>query len=201
MSENKALIIYSTRYGATKGTSEELARVLEEEGFVVKVVNAREEKIRDIAEYRLVIVGSGMSMGNWGSEAEEFVKKFQRDFDSKKLAIFVSSLKPVEEKEGKTDLVNRIRKVGLDDKTVKYHLQPIATAVFGGVIDYPKIGFLMRKGMELGYKSALKKHGFRETAPDVYDLRDWAEIDEWAREVAKKAKGRQNIIINGVTRS
>jgi menaquinone-dependent protoporphyrinogen IX oxidase len=192
MSENKALIVYSTRYGATKSTSEEIARILQEEGFNVKVANAKEEKIKDIAEYRLVIVGSGLSMGNWGGEAEEFIKKFQGDLESRKLAIFISSLKPVEEKEGKTDLVNRIRKVGLDDKILKYHLQPISTAVFGGVIDYPKIGFLMRKGMELGYKSALKKHAFKETAPDVYDLRDWAEIDAWARDLAEKAKEHPN---------
>lgn len=196
MSENKVLIVYSTRYGATKSTSEEIARILQKEGFNVKVANAKEEKIKDIAEYRLVIVGSGMSMGNWGSEAEEFLKKFQQELESKKLAIFISSLKPIEEKEGKTDLVNRIRKIGLDDKILKYRLQPISTSVFGGVIDYPKIGFLMRKGMELGYKSALKKHTFKETAPDVYDLRDWAEIHEWARELAEKAKGHPDNLTN-----
>lgn len=201
MSENKALIVYATHYGATKSTSAELARVLQEEGFVVKVANAKEEKMRDIAEYGLVIVGSGMSMGNWGSEAEEFIKRFQRDLESKKLAIFISSLKPVEEKEGKTALVKKIHKVGLDDKILKYNLKPISTAVFGGVIDYPKIGFLMRKGMELGYKSALKKHNFKETAPDVYDLREWGQIDIWAAEVAKKVKEPQNNVISGGTQS
>lgn len=188
MSENKALIVYSTRYGATKSTSEEIAKVLQEENFDVKVVNAKDEKIKDISEYGLVIVGSGMSMGNWGNEVEEFVKKYQRALENKKLALFISSLKPVEVKEGRTGPVNRIQKVGIDDKILKYHLKPISTGVFGGVIDYPKIAFLMRKSMELGYKSALKKHGFKEVQPGVYDLRDWAEIDGWTREVAKLAK-------------
>jgi menaquinone-dependent protoporphyrinogen IX oxidase len=41
------LIVYGTRYGATAGTSEEIAKVLQGEGFDVKVVNAKEEKIKD----------------------------------------------------------------------------------------------------------------------------------------------------------
>ena len=43
------LIVYGTSYGATAGTSEEIANVLQAEGFDVKVVNAKEEKIKDIS--------------------------------------------------------------------------------------------------------------------------------------------------------
>ena len=42
----KTLIVYGTRYGATTGTSNEIAKVLLEAGFEIKVVNAKEEKIR-----------------------------------------------------------------------------------------------------------------------------------------------------------
>jgi menaquinone-dependent protoporphyrinogen oxidase len=79
------LIVYGTRYGATKGTSDEIARTLRNENFEVKIMNAKEEKVKDISKYELVVVGSGMSMGNWTGEAEEFLKKFQRDFENKKL--------------------------------------------------------------------------------------------------------------------
>lgn len=184
----KALIVYATRYGATKGTSDEIARILRKENFDVKVVNAREEKVADISEYALIVVGSGLSMGNWGSEAEDFLKRFQKDFENKKLAIFISSLKPVEEKAGKTDRVARIRKIGLDDKILKYHLKPITMGIFGGVINYNKMGFLIRKSMEVGYKSQLQKNGFKETEPGVYDLRDWDEIRNWSKELAKIAR-------------
>jgi menaquinone-dependent protoporphyrinogen IX oxidase len=44
----KALIIYGTRYGATASTSEEMAKVLQNEGLEVKVINAKEEKVKDI---------------------------------------------------------------------------------------------------------------------------------------------------------
>lgn len=187
----KALIVYATRFGATKSTSEEIAKVLTDEGFEVRTVNAKDEKINDISDYELIVIGSGMSMGSWGSEAEDFIKKFGRELESTNLAIFISSLKPVEEKQANTKAVDRIQKVGMDDKILKYDLKPISTAIFGGIIDYPKIGFFMRKGMEIGYKSALKKHAFKETAPDVYDLRDWDEINKWAAELANRAKKTQ----------
>jgi menaquinone-dependent protoporphyrinogen oxidase len=184
----KALIVYGTRYGATQGTSEEIGKVLQEANFEVKVVNAKEEKIEAISEYRLVVVGSGMAMGNWASEAEDFVKRFHKDLENKKLAIFISSLKPVEEKEGKTALVARIQKIGLDDKILKYQLKPISTGVFGGIINYNKMNFIIKKSMEIGYKAALQKHAFKEVASGVYDLRDWTEIHNWALELAKKAQ-------------
>jgi menaquinone-dependent protoporphyrinogen oxidase len=183
----KALIAYGTRFGATAGTAQEIAKVFEQEGMEVKVANLKTEKINDLSEFNLVVVGSGMSMGNWAKEAEEFVKDFH-NFEDKRLALFISSLKPVEEKEGRTTPVARIRKIGLDDKILKYNLKPISVGVFGGVINYNKIGFLMRKSMELGYKSALRKHGFKEVEADVYDLRDWDEIRSWAQELAKKIK-------------
>ena len=119
----RVLIVYGTRYGATKGTSEEIAKVFREENLDVRLVNAKEEKVKDITEYGLVVVGSGMAMGNWVSEAEDFIKKFQKDLENKKLALFISSLRPVEERAGKTDLVARIQKIGLEDKIVKVQSQ------------------------------------------------------------------------------
>ncbi|HLN88745.1 MAG TPA: flavodoxin domain-containing protein [Candidatus Binatia bacterium] len=184
----KALIAYGTRFGATAGTAQEIAKVLGEEGLEVKVADLRTEKIDDLSGYGLVVIGNGLSMGNWASETEDFVKKSRMAFEGKKLALFVSSLKPVEEKEGRTAAVARIRKVGVDDKILKYHLKPISVGIFGGVVNYNKIGFLMRKGMEIGYKSALKKHGFKEVEAGVYDLRDWNEIRGWAQELSKKSK-------------
>jgi menaquinone-dependent protoporphyrinogen IX oxidase len=57
-----ALIVYGTRYGAIASTSEEIARVLRDEGFDVRVVNAKKEKVNDISGYELIIVGSGLKI-------------------------------------------------------------------------------------------------------------------------------------------
>src|SRR3989304_4333741 len=85
----KALIVYGTRYGATASTSEEIAGTLRKEGFDVRVVNAKEEKVRDIAEYDLVIVGSGIQINRWTGEPEQFLKKFQKELEKKRVALFV----------------------------------------------------------------------------------------------------------------
>ena len=70
----KALIAYGTYYGATTKTSEEIAKILREEGFDARTVNLKEEKIKDISEYDLIILGSGMGNCRWVKEAEDFLK-------------------------------------------------------------------------------------------------------------------------------
>jgi menaquinone-dependent protoporphyrinogen oxidase len=161
--------------------------VLREEGFDVKVVNAKKEKIKDISEYELVIVGSGMQMGKWTGEADEFLRKFQKELNQKKLAIFASTMKTVSEREGKTEDVAKMRKATLEDKIAQYNLHPIALGFFGGVMDYSKMGFIFKRTMSF-LKPQLEKDGFKETQRGLYDLRDWDEIRSWAKELAKKAR-------------
>ena len=183
----KTLIVYGTRYGATAGTSNEIAKVLSEDGFEVRVVNAKEQKISDVSEYGLVIVGSGMQIGKWTSEADDFLKKFHRELSQKKHAIFVSTMKPVSEREGKTEDVMSSRKVALEDKVTQYSLHPIALGFFGGVIDFNKMNFIFRRTMGF-LKPQLEKDGFKEEPSGVYDLRDWNEIRSWARDLAVRAR-------------
>lgn len=182
----KALIAYGTRYGATTGTSEEIGKILRQKGFDVNIVNVKDEKIKDISEYDLIVVASGMRMGKWVGEAEDFLKKFQKDLKKKKLALFVSTLKTVSEREGKTEDVARMRKVALEDKVAQYNLHPITLGFFGGVLDYNKMGFLFKRTMGF-LKPQLVKDGFKETEHGVYDLRDWDEIRTWATELVEKA--------------
>jgi menaquinone-dependent protoporphyrinogen oxidase len=186
----KTLIVYGTRYGATAETSEEIARVLREEslGFDVKVMNAKEEKIKDISEYELIVVGSGLQLDKWTAEAEDFLKRFRKDLAQRKVAIFVSSaFVPLYRKQGKTAEVERARKKYLEEKAANYSLKPIAMEIFGGVLDFNKMGFLARK--TLGWvKSSFEAAGYKETKPCVYDTRDWNEIKDWARKLILKAR-------------
>ena len=106
----KTLIVFGTRYGATIGTSEEIANVLKAEGFDVKVVNAKKEKIKDISTYDLIIVGSGMQFAKWTGEAEDFLKRFQKELPRKKVALFISTMKTVTEREGKTEELAKLER-------------------------------------------------------------------------------------------
>ncbi len=103
---DKALIVYGTRYGATASTSLEIASILRKEGLEVRVVNAKEEKVKDISEYDLVIVGSGIQIFRWTGEPEDFLKKFQKELKARKIAIFVSAgAQAIAEREGKPEEV------------------------------------------------------------------------------------------------
>lgn len=180
------LIAYGTRYGATEGTSEEIARVLRTEGLEVRVVNLKKEKVRDISAYDLVIVGSGMQMAKWTGAAENFLNKFQKDLTSKKVAIFVSSgAQALLEHQKKTEDIDKARKQYLEDKATRYNLRPISMVIFGGVWDYNKMFFLFRKTLE-STKQTIEAAGFKETKPGLYDTRDWDAIRNWAKEIAQK---------------
>jgi len=183
----KTLLVYGTRYGATKSTSEEIAKVLQTEGLDVQVVNAQKEKVKDISPYELVIVGSGIQMGRWVGEIADFVKKFHDQLTSKKLAVFVSSMKSVPEKEGKTKDLETARKYDLDDKITKYDLHPISIGFFGGVINFNKMNIITRKTFG-SIRGQLEKDGFKQTEPGVYELRDWEEIRGWAKELATQVR-------------
>jgi menaquinone-dependent protoporphyrinogen oxidase len=183
----KTLVVYGTRYGATASTSDEIKKVLQSEGFDVKVINAKKEKIQDISTFDLVIVGSGLQMGKWTGEAEDFLKKFQKELAQKKCAIFVSSMKTVSEREGKLEDLAKAHKMSLDDIVAKYNLTPLSCGFFGGVLDFNKMNIIFRR--TFGFiKPQLLKDGFKEMPSGVYDLRDWEEIRGWAKELAAKAR-------------
>jgi menaquinone-dependent protoporphyrinogen oxidase len=184
----KALIVYGSRYGATKETAEEIAKILQEENFYVKIIDAKKEKVKNISEFELVVVGSGIACNKWVNEVEDFLKKFQKELAYKKLALFVSSVKSIAEKEGNSEEVSKMRKAALDDKVTKHHLKPITLGFFGGIIDFNRMGFLTRKGMEAAFKLPLQKYGFKETEPGAYDLHDWDEIHNWTKKLAEKAR-------------
>ncbi|MGD6933141.1 MAG: flavodoxin domain-containing protein [Candidatus Bathyarchaeia archaeon] len=183
----KTLLVYGTRYGATTTTSEEIAKILQTEGFDVKIVNAKQEKIRDITPYELIVIGTGLQLGKWTGEIEDFVKRFKNELPQKKVALFISSMKSVLEREGKLEQIEKDRKMEIDDKVAKFGLNPIATGFFGGVLNFNKMNIITRKTFG-AIRPQLEKDGFTESPEGVYDLRNWEEIRNWTKEVAQKAR-------------
>jgi menaquinone-dependent protoporphyrinogen oxidase len=182
----KVLIVYGTRYGASESTSEEIARVLRGEGLEVRVVNAKKEKVQDISEYDLVIVGSGMQMGKWTGEPEDFLKKFQKELAGKKTALFVSSgAQALIEYEKNTPAIEKARKDYLEAKAAAYGLNPVSMVTFGGVWDYNSMNFLFKRTLG-GFKPKIEAAGFKEVKPGLYDTRNWDAIRAWAKEIAAR---------------
>ncbi len=183
---SKALVVYGTRYGATVKTSKEIEDVLNQEGWDVRVVNLKEEKVKDITEYGLVVVGSGIKMGKWTKEPKNFLEKFQKELARKKVALFVccGSKQPLEEKEDKTTAIKDATTKYLEKKAAKYNLQPVALGLFGGVYNFNKMSWFFRKTMS-SVKPKLEEAGFKEIEPGLYDTRDLNTIRSWAKEVSQ----------------
>jgi menaquinone-dependent protoporphyrinogen oxidase len=181
---NKALIVYGTRYGAAASTSEEVAKTLRQEGIETRVVDARKEKAKDVADYDLVIVGSGIQMHRWTGEPEDFLKKHQKELVSKKLALFVCCGSATDKE--KPELAVKARRRYLEEKAAKYHLQPVALGLFGGIYNYNKMPWFAKKAMNADRPGV--EAAYKETEPGIYDTRDLDAIRAWAEELARTVK-------------
>ncbi|MHA2146140.1 MAG: hypothetical protein ACXAB0_11870 [Candidatus Thorarchaeota archaeon] len=156
----RTLIAFCTRYGATASTSEEIAKVLRNEGFDVHVVNTKKEKVKDISD--------------------------QKELRQKKTAIFVSSgSQAIIKFDGDTEALANDWQKYVVDKVEKYSLDPVALGLFGGVWDYNKMGFVYRKTMG-PFRMKLEEVGIPEIEPGVYDTRNWDEIRTWVKELVEK---------------
>jgi menaquinone-dependent protoporphyrinogen oxidase len=178
---SKTLIVYGTRYGAAAKTSEDIAVTLREQGMNVEVVNAKEQKIKDVSQYDLVIVGSGVQIDRWTKEPEDFLKKFQKQLATKKVALFVCC-GSASDKE-KPESAERARRKYLEEKAAKYNLHPISLGLFGGFYNFNKVPWYAKKGMD-AFKPKVQAN-YKETEPGVYDTRDVEAIKVWAKKLAE----------------
>ena len=158
----------------------------------VRVVNAKDEKVKNVDEYDLVIVGSGIQINRWTSEPEKFLKKFRNDLAKKKVALFVCCGSASQAlNEGKPDIAEKARKRYLEDKAAKYDLQPVALGLFGGVYNYNKVPWYAKKAMEADRPRI--ESAYKETQPGIYDTNDLNAIRIWAEELAKKLQCSEKI--------
>ena len=187
--KRKALIVYGSRYGATKGTAEEIATVLRKENIDVRVVNAKKELVDDISPYGLIVVGSGIKMDMWTSEAESFIGKFQKELATKKVALFVSAGSYTIDKLLGMH-VTKIKEKYLDDKAAKYQLQPIALGFFGGLWDRKTFPRWWKPASSVfrifDVEARIKAVGYKEVRPGIWDGRDWNAIRAWAEQLVQR---------------
>jgi menaquinone-dependent protoporphyrinogen oxidase len=180
----KALVVDGTRTGTAAITAQEIAQTLQKQGIETRVVDAKKEKIKSITEYDLVVVGSGIQIGRWTGEPEDFLKKFQKELASKKVALFVNCGSAAEKMNpDKPEVAANGKTKYLQEKAEKYHLNA-TLGFFGAIYNFNTMGWIMKKGME-NERPKLAAN-YKETAPGVYDTRDTEAIQKWAQELATK---------------
>ena len=96
MNELKVLIAYGSRFGSTEGISQEIAKILKNEGIKVRLLNLREEKFDSndsLEDYDGILVGSSIKVARWTKEAKKFLKENKKQINAIKVrGLFVSSL-------------------------------------------------------------------------------------------------------------
>jgi menaquinone-dependent protoporphyrinogen IX oxidase len=86
---NKTLIAYETKGGATEESAQKIAEVLRSKfNLEVDLLDLKEQKVPDLAQYYNIIVGAGVRGGRVYSKATKFLDS---DLSGKRVAFFVSS--------------------------------------------------------------------------------------------------------------
>lgn len=141
--ENKTLIAYATRGGASAEVALKIAEVLRRKyGFDVDVVNLREKPSPDISPYRHIIVGSGVRAQRVYKESVNFLES--NDFEGKNVAIFILSLEAGNPKTYPKAVAKYVK--GLLEKCP--HVKPVAAEAFGGRMKI--LGFKVADALDFG---------------------------------------------------
>jgi menaquinone-dependent protoporphyrinogen IX oxidase len=130
MSANKTLIVYQTKSGVTADSARKIADVLRSKyQLEVDLVDLKEQKTPDIAQYKNIVVGSGVRAGRVYGKALKFL---ENDFADKNVAFYVSS-----SWAGTPGSYENAKAKFVENTLAKYpKINPISTEAFGGRIRY-----------------------------------------------------------------
>lgn len=154
----KVLVAYATKHGSTAEVAEAVAATLAEEGLDVDVERAA--AVESVAPYELVVLGGSIYMGRWHEDAKSFLKRHADALSGRRLALFAMGPRTLAEADV---LASRQQ---LESSLKRFpQLEPVAVAIFGGVVDPEKLHFPFSR-------------------MPASDARDWDAIRRWTEELA-----------------
>lgn len=158
--QGRVLVAYATKRGSTREVAEAIATTLQERGARADLRAAAD--CRELNEYRAVVLGGALYMGRWHRDARAFLKRHSTALETRPIAIFAMGPQKTDEKSV------RSARQQLDNALKRFRdLDPVAIAIFGGVIDPAKLRF-----------------PFNRMKPS--DARDWTAIRSWAVDLASR---------------
>ena len=182
---NRALIVYASRHGATRGIATRIGEVLRSEGVDAAVAAAQLEP--DPAAYDAVIVGSGVYMGSWLKEGIEYLERYSATLKGRPTWLFSSGPIPGSSKEQPVDEDRYGGALGPAEgpgsggrKRIELLADRIGVRdhrIFQGAYDPtdpPKA---------LSERFARMMPAVKKILPEG-DFREWDRIEAWARELA-----------------
>jgi len=165
----KVLVAFASKYGATKEIAEKIGQVIAQAGLETDTLPA--EKVKDLSDYKAVVLGSAAYIDGWRREATGFIKKYENQLAEVPIWIFSSG--PLE--EGDAIELMKGWKYPKSLEAVFSHIKPLDITVFHGAVNFQRMNFLER-GMMNRFKLAKS------------DFRKWDMIEAWARGIAQKVE-------------
>jgi menaquinone-dependent protoporphyrinogen oxidase len=170
---NKILVTYATRTGATEGAAEAIAKKLTKAGITVDLLPMMD--VKDLTAYQAVVAGSAIQDRQWLPEAMRFLQTHRTALAQKRVATF-SLCMTLAMKDGekyRPDIMDWL-------SPVRRLVNPVSEGLFAGVLDISKIpSFSDRLKFRLSVLFGVWSEG---------DHRDWAAINHWANELPSKLK-------------
>lgn len=164
--ENRVLVAYATKYGATAEIAQAIGETLRNAGMTVDVEDVDQADAATI--YDAVVLGSAVYAGHWRKEAVEYLDVQKAALADRPVWLFSSGPTaegdPVEAMDG--------WRFPEGQQPLADQIGPRDIAVFGGCIDPDKLN--------LGEKLILKA-----VKAQTGDFRNWDAIDAWAKGIAE----------------
>ena len=126
MAQNKTLIAYETKGGATRESAQKIAEVLHSKyQLEVDLIDLQKQNISDYSQYQNIVIAGGVRGGQVYHRA---LKCLEHDFSGKKVAFFVSS-----GEAGDPEKYPQAKIKFVDNVLANYpKVKPVATEAFGG---------------------------------------------------------------------
>ena len=165
---DRILVTYASRAGATAGVAEAIAKSLAEGGAQVEVRPMQE--VKDLVPYRAVVADSAIQGGKWLPEAMQFMQTHQAKLVRKPFAAFLVCMTlamPGADKyrQGVAEWLKPVRAL----------VPPVSEGLFAGALDISKVPSF---GDRLKFRLSVAFGAWSEG-----DHRDWNEIRAWAADL------------------
>lgn len=167
--ENKVLVAYASKHGATAEIAEKIGQVLKQAGLQVEILPVK--KVKKLQEYSAAVLGSSIYIAMWHKEMVKFLTDNEKQLTS--LPVWLFSSGPMG--EGDPVELSQGWRFPEAQRTLIEGIKPRDTAIFHGVIDPRKMGML-------------EKWVIKNVKAPTGDFRDWNLITAWAEKVVAALK-------------